>query len=75
MARYKITALTVICMSMAIASPFENVTSIAFATNLKRYNFSQEEANKEIIHRKYFKSKTQSRKMKNQKVIYKHRKN
>lgn len=35
MAKYIITALTVICMSIAIASPFENVASIAFATNLE----------------------------------------
>jgi len=36
MARYIITAFTVICMSMAIASPFENEASIAFATNLEK---------------------------------------
>lgn len=33
-ARYITTALTVIGMSMAIASPFEKVASSAFATNL-----------------------------------------
>ncbi|CAJ2677404.1 unnamed protein product [Trifolium pratense] len=35
MARYIITALTVIWVSIAIASPFEKLASIAFATNLK----------------------------------------
>ena len=36
-AKYKTTAFTVIGMSIAIASPFENIASSAFATNLRDF--------------------------------------